>query len=329
MSQYQKRKQQVLDFISRKSLLSLGGGGNHCCITIYPREFSIAYAEASMDKLVLEYYATYPYNEEEGLKERLSAIVRHYHLKQVDCSWILSPQDYQLIQTDALPVPDDEFQAAIRWKIKDTLRYPLEDVVIDKFEIPQGKLSTINKIMVVAAQTSYLQKMSAEIKASGLRLTYIDIPELTLRNLMAFTGQSNQSNALVYVQNANIQLLITHNKNLYFTRSLEFGWGGLNEDEELTYRIDQLSSEIHRSFDYYESQWRLPLPTSVTIASTKQAAANSIEKLSQSLSLPVQLLNLGDRFVSKQTMDFEQQGKYLPIIGELFRKEYERNATAN
>lgn len=327
MSEYHKRKQQLQQFIARKSLLSLSS--SHCCITIYPNEFSLAYTESAMDKVVLEYFATYPYDAVEGLKERLTAIVKQYHLKQVNCSWMLAPQDYQLIQTDALPVTANEFQAAIRWKVKDTLRFPLDDVVIDKFDIPPGKLSSINKIMVVAAQRSYLQKISEEIKAAGLRLTFIDIPELALRNIMALTEQDNQTHALVYVQNTTIQLLITHHKNLYFSRSLEFGWGGLNESEELTSRIDQLSGEIHRSFDYYESQWRLPLPTSVMVASTKQALPRTIEQLSQSLALPVQLLNLSDRLVTKQEMDFEQQGKYLPIIGEFFRKEYERNATTN
>jgi len=328
MSEYHKKKQQLQEFIAQKSLLP--GAGHHCCITIYPNEFSLAYTENSTDKLVLDYFATYPYDAAEGLKERLAAIVRQYHLKQASCSWILAPQDYQLIPTDALPVTANEFQAAIRWKIKDTLHFPLDDVVIDKFEIPQGKLSTLNKIMVVAAQYSYLQKMSEDIKAAGLRLNFIDIPELALRNIMALSEQENQSHALIYIQNATIQLLITHHKNLYFSRSLEFGLGGLNEnEEELANRIDQLSGEIHRSFDYYEGQWRLPLPTSVTVASTKVTLAKTVDQLSQSLALPVQLLNLNDKLVTKQAMDSEQQGKYLPMIGEFFRKEYERDATTN
>lgn len=327
MSEYHKRIQQLQHFIAQKKLLPMSS--SHVCITIYPTEFSLAYTRNSMDKLVLDFFATYPYDAKEGLKERLSAIVKQYQLKQVNCSWVLAPHDYQLIQTDAIPVTASEFQAAIRWKIKDALRFPLDDVVIDKFEIPLSKLSVVNKIMVVAAQSSYLQKISEDIKASGLRLTYIDIPELALRNMMALSEQNDQSHALVYVQNATIQLLITHQKNLYFSRSLEFGLGGLSESEELTSRIDQLSGEIHRSFDYYENQWRQPLPTSVTFAATKLISAKIIDQLSQSLALPVQWLNLGDKLVAKQEMDFEQQGKYLPIIGEFFRKEYERNATTN
>jgi MSHA biogenesis protein MshI len=284
-----------------------------------------------MNKLTLEFYASYPYDSKEGLKERLSAIVKQYQLKKVNCSWVLAPHDYQLIQTDALPVTPSEFQAAIRWKIKDTLRYSIEDVVIDQFAVPPNKRTVLNKIMVVAAQKSYLEKISDQIKAAGLSLSFIDIPELALRNMLVLSQQDNQTQALIYVQNSTIQLLITYQKELYFTRNLEFGLGGASEKtpEDFAQSIVQLSSEIQRSFDYYDSQWRLPSPTQILLASTRTIAPDAIAQLSQSLGIPVQWLNLSDKFEAKQEMKVEDQGKYLPMIGELFRKEYERNVTTD
>ncbi len=326
---YAKKKQQLQAFIAGKKRLSLSSG--QCCITIHPTEFSLAYTRNTMDKLVLEFYATYPYDSQEGLKERLAAIVKQYQLKRVDCSCVLAPQDYQLIQMDELPVKANEFQAAIRWKIKDSLRFPLDDVVIEKFDIPVGKNSISQKMMVVAAQRSHLQKISDDIKASGLKLSVIDIPELALRNMMALSEQTDQTLALVYLQNSIIQLLITYQKKLYFSRSLEFGWGGLSQStpEDLTRHIEQLAGEIHRSFDYYEGQWRQPAPTQVAFAATTLISTETLSQLSKSLALPVQWLNFGDKFVTNQEMDFAQQGKYLPIIGELFRREYERDASAS
>ncbi len=329
MSEYQKRKQQLQMLMAQTHLLQTSRGC--CCLSISPTEFSLAYARNTLDKLVIEFYGSYPYSSQEGLKNRLSEIVKQYQLKNVSCAWVLAPQDYQLLQTDALPVTENEFQAAIRWKLKDLLRYPIDDVVIDKFEIPKSSTSLSDKIMVVAAQKSYLQKMSDEINASGLNLSHIDITELTLRNMMVLLEQNGTAQALVYVQSSVIQIIITCDQQLYFSRNIDFGWAGLiqKKPEELPAYIEEVASEITRSFNYYASQWRRVPPTHVTFAATKQISEDAIKQLSQFLSLPVQWLNLGERFETKQEMNVEQQGKYLPIIGELFRKECERYASTN
>jgi len=328
LSEYNKRKQQLYNLLLRKSQVSTSS--DQCCITIHSQEFSLAYARHTAGKFLLEFYASYPYDSQKGLKAPLSAIIKQYQLKKINCAWVLAPQDYQLLQIDALPVPDDEFQAAIRWKIKDLLRFPIDDVVIDHFALPASKISAINKIMVVAAQSSYLQKISEDIKAAGLSLSTIDIPELALRNIMTLFEQSNQSHALVYVQQTTIQLLITFQKQLYFSRNLEFGWVlSEREPDKLAQGVEQLVAEIQRSFDYYQSQWRQPNPTQMTLAATQLISAAAIDQLAQSLALPVRWLKPGDKLLTRQEMSFEQQGKYLPIMGELFRKEYEGNATTN
>lgn len=329
MSEYDKRKLQLKRFLIQKQWLPSFSG--HCCITVYPKEFHLAFTHHAADKLMLEFYGSYPYDDQEGLKEPLSAVVKQYQLKAVNCSWLLAPQNYQLLQTDALPVKSSEFQAAIRWKIKETLRFSIDDVVIDQFPMPLSKVNPTNKIMIVAAQRSYLQNISDEIKKAGLNLSFIDIPELALRNMMLLFGQDNQSHALVYVQNTTIQLLITYQKQLYFSRNLEFGWGGLTDNisDELKQHIEQLAGEIHRSFDYYESQWRQPYPTQVTLVATKLISEETMNQLSQALTLPVKRFDLTNHLVSKQEMNIEQQGQYLPMIGELFREECEHYVAAN
>lgn len=328
LSEYTKRKQQFYNLLLRKAEVSNALG--QCCITIYPQEFSLAYASHKTGQLLLEFYASYSYDSEKGLKESLTTILKQYQLKKANCAWVLASQDYQLLQIDALPVPDDEFQAAIRWKVKDLLRFPIDDVVIDHFAIPSTKASASNKIMVVAAQSSYLQKISEAINATGLSLSTIDIPELALRNLMTLFAQRDQSYVLLYVQQTTIQLLITFQQQLYFSRNLEFGWVlGEKDPAKLTQGIEQLVAEIHRSFDYYQSQWRQPLPAHITLAATQLIPTTVIDQLAQSLTLPVQWLKPGDKLLTRQEMSVEQQGKYLPIMGELFRKEYESNATAN
>ncbi len=311
-----------------RNLLLQSAPAGQCCITVTPQEFFLVYTRQSGDKLVLEFCASYPYDRKEGLKDRLSSIVKQYRLKNTNCTWVLAPQDYQLLQMDVLPVAKNEFQAAIRWKIKDLLRFSIDDVVIDRFEIPSSKLNPKNnKMVVVASQASYLQKTSQDIQEAGLNLSTIDIPELALRNMMALFEQENQSHALIYIQETMTYLLITYQKKLYFIRNLEFGWG---EEEKKTEHVEQLAVEIQRSFDYYQNQWREPAPTQITLASTRFISQEAIDELSQSLALPVQWLTLDGKLLAKQEINIEQQGKYLPIIGELFRKEYEnRHATTN
>ncbi|HEX2549498.1 MAG TPA: hypothetical protein VHM20_06695 [Gammaproteobacteria bacterium] len=293
-----------------------------CCITILPTEVSIGFAHHNQNKTDLILCESYHYENIQQLPTILVNFIKKYDLKHIRTSLILQPDDYQLLVTDALPVSPAEFQAAIRFKIKDLLHYPINDVVIDNFPIPKIKADSPAKIMIVASQTSKLIKVTELIRHAGFNLNIIDIPELALRNITALFEKDNQSAVLIYVQEKSIELLITSQKEIYIVRKLMFSLGQTSQNVEVSEQeVERLASEIQRSFGYYQSQWRQPAPANVIFASTKTFKTDILSLLSQQLKVPVQMINLSEYINMKKPLTDSEVAKYLTLIGGMLRAD--------
>jgi MSHA biogenesis protein MshI len=308
-----------------------------CCLDIDSKSFSIAYARYENGKINLMSCSTYPYTTSEDLQDSLTTIVKYHKLETVSCSWILHPDQYQLLLVDALPVPASEFQAAIRWKIKDLLRFPIDDVVIDRFSLPIKKASTgQDMIMVVAAKLSDLKPMSELLQRSGLNLHKISVLELSLLTIASLFDKEDKVTAFIYMQENNSQLIITSKNELHFARRIEWGVGFIEllqtttlEKSEITKKIDQLALEVQRSFDYYQSQWRQPMPSRILFSAVRSISVDVASLLSQNLSIPAEVLNITNYFNNTKVISIEEQGKYLPILGGLFQHEGNGHVATN
>jgi len=294
-----------------------------CCLSIKPEEVDIAWIYENAGKLELNLCESFSYKTPEFFQYKLTQFVKKHQLSGVNCSWMLNPDDYQLLLTDALPVTQEEFQAAIRWKIKEFLSFPIEEAVIDSFQIPQQKnLNSQKIIMVVVARLRYLHSFVESILASGLKLNIIDIPELALRNICALFENEENTATLVYLKEKTTELIISYENHLYFSRRLVFGLDLIKptlSTKDIIANLDKFSLEIQRSFDYYQSQWRNPAPTRVLLFSLQPISQNMVDYLSQRLALPIQILNITEDLVCKIKLTLDQQGKYLPIIGGALR----------
>lgn len=303
-----KKKKFIDQLGSNKSRVASNG---LCCISISPKEFAFVYARLIAGKVTIKFCESHAYSDQNNLQSKLSHLVKKYKLKNVPCSLMLQPDDYQLLVSDALPVKESEFQAAIRWKVKDLLNFPLEDVVIDSFVMPKMK-NNVNKIMVVAAQMSRLKSTSELIQSSGLQMKFIDIPELALRNITVLFEKNDEASMLIYVQEKSIQLLITQQKQIYVSRGLKFS---LNNQ---AVNIERLAAEIQRSFDYYQSLWDFPNPTHMVLAATKLISAEDINLLSQKIKSPIEIIKMSD-IASSEPIEAEKLGKFLLEMGEVLK----------
>lgn len=316
-------KRYILDMLLRKkSNVSAAG---LCCLSISPKELTLVYAREVGGKMTIELCESHSYDKKDSLFPMLSAIVKDNQLKNLACSLMLQPEDYQLLLTDALPVTATEFQAAIRWKIKDLIRFPMDDVVIDSFSMPKMKTST-NKIMVVAAQASKLKMLCEQIRDCGLEVKSIDIPELGLRNITILFEKEDNTIGLIYVEEKSIQLMIESQQQIYVSRQLKFSLN--NEDTgTLMAGTERLAAEIQRSLDFYQSLWDQAIPSRFIFASTKLIGSEVIELLSQKIKIPVERINIGDSLVLKPDLNVDLQGKYLPVIGGALRESTKNAAT--
>ncbi len=302
-----------------------------CSIVFTPNQIDLAYAKNNNDKIELQFIESYPYKKNQ-FSEVLNAAVKRHQLEGVYCTWVLPPERYQSILLDALPVAESEFQAAVRWKIKGTLQYPEEDIVVDHFPLPMKKTHDPHEmIVVVVAQQSFLQPHANKIQQSGLRLTTIDIQELALRNITALYENDEKTTAFIYLREKSSELVISCQKELYFHRHLELTSAGANLQEEHSSNpeLDKAALELQRSFDYFQGQWRKPPPTRVFLAASEVLTPLIMHYFTQYLALPIQPLDLREVLKSKQELSIQEQGHYLPLIGGLLREESEHHAATS
>lgn len=304
----------------------------YCAIGLLPHEIVIVYLLKNKNEMNLQFCKSFPYEELTALKSTLIQAVKENQLQSIASTWVLTRNHYQVIYTEPLPVTAAEFQQAIRWKIQDSVPYPIQDAIIDHFDMPEQKTgSSSNKMMaVVVARKSYVDAFSQILKEAGLRLTTVDIPELALRNLTALYENDEKATALIYLQNKDSEIMITQQKTLYFSRKLEFGLEHYHPDlmteADLTGQLDKLSLEIQRSFDYYQAQWRNPTPTRIFLAMAEGSPENIAKQLEKRLSIPLHVFNISEIIPCKTPISVEQQGKYLPVFGAVIRDvitEYE------
>jgi len=238
----------------------------------------------------------------------IASLIQGRVLARAPVSGVISAEDYQLVQVEAPEVPPAELRAAVRWKLRDMIDFPLEEAVIDVFEIPQSqRRAQEKKLFAIAARSSAVQRVVELISQRARGFDVIDVPELCLRNLSALLPQDAKGVALLALGEGFAQLVLTRQGVMYVTRRIEFNrrFDGRAEDNLVDGNIDAavLALEIQRSLDYYESQYdqtpisELVLAPSDVRSRQLAAALKSETNLDISLFEPERLFDLRQRCV--------------------------------
>lgn len=168
---------------------------------------------------------------------------------------------YQLLLADRPNVESQELSHALIWSIKDMVSLPVPQIHLDYFESPLPS----NKLNVVVVDKTKLTNMVQAIHGQGLTILGISIEELALTNLFMADNQAR----LIISHHPGQELLLAVVKQgqLYMQRRVR-GFNQLDKAEvdELNYGLaDNLSLEIQRSMDYFESQLRQPPVNSIEL----------------------------------------------------------------
>jgi MSHA biogenesis protein MshI len=234
----------------------------------------------------------------------LSEFVSQQRLQNAPCNLVLSPGDYQLLLVEAPQVPDEEMRAAVRWRLKDLVNIPLEQAIVDVFNLPTDATRS-GKRMIFVAVTELLkvQKLLGLVTAGGLRLSVIDIAEMALRNLTLLLPPAETEGrgvVVVRVQGGGGSLGLYRDGNLYLSRQFELNYGGglLDELPE-----EDLVLEIQRSIDYSERQMGQAPPSAIYICGDNIGDDKVTDGIKAGLAAPVRVLpvqalpriNIGDQ----------------------------------
>lgn len=206
----------------------------------------------------------------------------------------LSVDDYQMLQVAPPEVPDNELRDAVRWQIRDLIDFPIEEAVVDVFQVPRDtQREGARTAYVVVARQNLLRQKVALLKDTKLKLQAIDIPELVLRNIGNLLPHADRGTALLYFGSDSGQMVICREGKLCLARTINIGAEALRPGAPYWQdMVDSAALEIQRSLDFFDSNFSQPAINSLTLAPLGFPTADLMASLGDALGMPVQTLDI-------------------------------------
>lgn len=273
--------------------------------------FAVALTLHPQDNPRLVFHQHFPScRSQQDMLKALKTLVKQKKWQHYPCTWVLSPQDYQLLQIDTLNVPDEELAAAARWKVKDLIQWPLTQTTIDVFKVPpHGPGLRRQKLYVVASITQVIQQYVVLTQRVGLEMVAIDIFELAMRNLAQLSGFVKQGVCMLFVQAARCDIVMIRDASLFFSRhtTKQIIDDPLSQKTQAPVSLnaeqkEHLCLQVRRAFDYFLAQIDQNTPDTLCVVDLIQDDS-LLAYLQTHLDLRVQSLGFPNEFTAKQTID--------------------------
>lgn len=255
------------------------------------------------------------FRQEGDVVETLTKLKRELDLKRYRCMTLMPEAKYQLLQVEAPNVPAAETKAAVRWKVKELIDYPVESAAIDCISIPQGDASTGRppQMFAVAAPTAQVADVIRPFQEAEIPLEVVDIPELAQRNVARYYEEPGRGVAFVVFDERGGLLTFTCDGELYQFRRLETSVKQFEvaDDEQRQQLYDRITLELQRSLDNFDRQYQY-VPIAKVVIAPVPGGEGLKDYLADNLGVPVILVDL------EQILDF-------PRIPELRDVDYQRS----
>ena len=240
------------------------------------------------------------------------------------CSMLLAAGEYQMLLVNAPGVPDAELKAAVRWKIKDGLGYPVEEAGVDVLKIPSDRQDRAQSLYAISVANDTIQKRIALFEQAGLPLCVIEIPETAQRNVAALFERDDSALALLAFDDKGGLLTFSRCGELYLSRRIEISAAQLcdaNTALRAQY-LDRVELELQRSLDYFDRQFGHLSLSHVVLSAPERSGL--LDFLRANLGIPVEGLDLStvmDIAAAPELSDSEFVCAALPTLGAALRQE--------
>lgn len=279
---------------------------------------------------VLERCEVLALNAAAGADASLAA-VKAAGIPRMPVSSVLNPRDYQLALVEAPEVPPAELRAAMRWRLKDSIDFRVEDAVIDVFEVPDQNRGGHGRMMyaVAARRTAVAAHTQALAHAPGFDA--IDVPELCLRNLAALLPMASAGVALLHLGETSANIVLVRGKTFYLARQLDLSAGSDPSAGGTRSPADgprgRLNAagvvlELQRSLDYYERHFDQPPITRIAVSPAGARADELARELGRETGFEVATLDLNTLVSCRTPLDASAQASCLLAVGAALREEH-------
>ena len=246
-------------------------------------------------------------------------------LGRAPVSAVLTSDAYQLQLVEKPNVPDDELQDAVRWRLQNLIDYPVDEAVVQVFEMPpHANVASPQTAYAVVSPKSEILGEIERMQRADLRMDVIDIPELCVRNVAISLPQDDDGVAFLHFAEDLGYLTITRRGVLHLLRRIETSHDGFADfDSEASVFAEQVASislEVQRSLDYYESHYDSQ-PVSELVIGPGSGLDSLTGAMQEQLGIGVGRLDFNDLFEMASDMPAEDQGSCLLAIGAALRCE--------
>ncbi|MBF6622440.1 MAG: MSHA biogenesis protein MshI [Pseudomonas stutzeri] len=258
----------------------------------------------------------------EGAPETQAELLRQTVIDQglsgMPVNLLLHPSVYQMFLLESPEVPAEELRDAMRWRVKDLISEPLDEVVVDCFLLPEDAYrGRTRMVYCVVLRKTRMNELAELVRHADLRLASIDITEMAFRNLGLLVGAEATNLALLRLRTSEGLISVQNGADLYMARHIESGLARADQDRS------SMSLEIQRSLDYYESQLGKGYISRLLLLPMKQDGERTHQALSSGLAVNLQRLDLRELFPGQPAADLPESGQAFCIgaVGAALRQE--------
>jgi len=283
---------------------------------------SLVYGLLQADKLWIKAHLRLEAPTLSSRQVAMQQFVMTHDLVGVETTYVLNPVEYHLMLMEEPMVAKEEVSQAIRWLLKDSINYPIENAIVDTFEVPYLRAKDNTKMVYAVAMDQHvIVKIETLVKPSGVNLKYIDIPELALCNMINENKAMSKGCVLVQLDAYGGKIILCRNDKLCIARSIDLKLKNLGENQETDNALlETLALEIQRCFDYLNSVFRQNIQNVVVLAPSPFNNAMIKAALSSSLGAEVFLLDLQECVAFEQPFNETENIESLLAVGALLRQ---------
>lgn len=217
-------------------------------------------------------------------------------------------------------MPRKDLSEAVRWELKKQVTIPIEELVSDFYVIDSVKRGDVNEfsIMAFAVSRKEVDKLLDIFASNSLNVVSIDVLPTAMFSAfdLNYPWEDGANYAMIDIGALKTTLAIFKDKKLKFAREIQFGGNDLNmavikglsglnnEAEDAKVRwglalsddnpvreyifpvIDSLILQIHRSFDYYQAEFREGRISKVILCGGSSGLKGIEEYLTENIGIP-------------------------------------------
>lgn len=262
----------------------------------------------------------------EGEFQGVERVAKDLGFSRFQCSTLLEPGQYQVLQVEAPNVPQIELRTAIRWRVKDLLDYHVDDATIDVLDVPADPAGggRAHYMYAIAAQNALILECIGRFEAAKIPLKVIEVEETAQRNVATLYESGNRGIALLHVGERNGLLTINFRGELYLARRIDVGMKQLlaahgEAREDIHGRV---ALEVQRTFDHFDRQFPF-VAVEKLLLGPEPADSGLFAHLARNLGLPVEPVKLADAvaFGGNVSLDPESEWRLFHLLGASLRLE--------